>query len=95
MRNKLNMTRGLQHSLHTTFSYQSDLIFIIVFSQIFVILLIFTWLQAADKLNNPFGRDKGYDADLDEVLDTSLWRSSKILQQEHLAATDGNMEFLN
>ena len=66
-----------------------------MFSQILVILLILSWLQAADKLNNPFGQDKGYDADLDEVLDTSLWRSSKILQQEHLAATDGNMEFLN
>ena len=49
-----------------------------MFSQIFVILLILSWLQAADKLNNPFGRDKGYDADLDKVLDTSLWRRYEI-----------------
>ena len=66
-----------------------------------MILLILSWLQAADKLNNPFGEDKGYDTDLDEVLDTSLWRTSKILQQEHLASVDSNgrsigeMEFLD
>merc|ERR1719350_795498 len=29
--------------------------------ELFIILLILSWLQAADKLSNPFGQDKGYD----------------------------------
>ena len=68
---------------------------LILLLQLFVILLILSWLQAADKLNNPFGQDKGYDTNLDEVLDTSLWRSSKILQQEYLASSGKNLQFLD
>ena len=61
--------------------------------QLFLIILILSWLQAADKLLNPFGRDKGYDVNLVEELDNSLWRNSKHLQQQDLAR-EGKLEFL-
>ena len=57
-------------------------------------MLILSWLQAADKLNNPFGEDRGYDVELDEILDHSLLKSSKILKQEYLASSHGNLDFL-
>ena len=63
--------------------------------QLFLIMLILSWLQAADKLLNPFGRDKGYDVDLEEWLDSSLWRSSKTIQQQDLAAREGKLLFLD
>ena len=63
--------------------------------QLFLIMLILSWLQAADKLLNPFGRDKGYDVDLEQWLDSSLWRSSKTLQQQDLAAREGRLLFLD
>ena len=58
-------------------------------------MLILSWLQAADKLLNPFGRDKGYDVNLEEWLDSSLWRSSKTIQQQDLAAREGSLLFLD
>lgn len=56
--------------------------------ELFIIILILTWLQAADKLINAFGRDKGYDVNLVVELDDSLWMNSQLLQQQYLATSE-------
>ena len=70
------------------------IVFWTVLLQLFLVILILSWLQAADKLTNPFGRDKGYDVNLREELDSSLWRNSKHLQQQDLATRGGTLDFL-
>ena len=62
--------------------------------QLFTVLLICCWLQAADKLNNPFQDNKGFSVNVDEELDYSLWRSSKLLQHSDLASIEGKIDFL-
>ena len=81
------------HEVRQTFSPGPDITSLS--PQLFLIMLILSWLQAADKLLNPFGRDKGYDVNLEEWLDSSLWRSSKTLQQQDLAAREGRLLFLD
>ena len=62
--------------------------------ELFAVILIITWLQAADKLYNPFQENKGFSVDLEEELDYSLWRSSKLLQHSDLATKKGEIDFL-
>jgi len=62
--------------------------------ELFIILLILSWLQAADKLSNPFGRDKGYDVNLAEEMENSLWMNSKLLQEQDLSNREGRISFL-
>merc|ERR1712223_83401 len=71
------------------------IIFTVPGHELFLVMLILSWLQAADKLLNPFGRDKGYDVNLERWLDSSLWRSSKTRQQQDLAAREGRLLFLD
>ena len=62
--------------------------------QLFAVILVCSWLQAADKLYNPFQENKGFSVDLEQELDFSLWRSSKLLQHSHLASVRGKIDFL-
>jgi len=62
--------------------------------ELFAVILIITWLQAADKLYNPFQNNKGFSVNLEEELDYSLWRSSKLLQHSDLASKKGEIDFL-
>lgn len=80
---------------HPTEPKSSIIFFSIPGHELFIILLILSWLQAADKLSNPFGRDKGYDVNLAEELDVSLWMNSKLLQEQDLSNMDGRIRFLD
>ena len=62
--------------------------------QLFTVLLICSWLQAADKLYNPFRENRGFSVNVMEELDYSLWRSSKLLQHSDLATKQGEIDFL-
>jgi len=92
---------GAQNTDHNTDPYARAtsiaelIIFTVPGHELFLVMLILSWLQAADKLLNPFGRDKGYDVNLERWLDSSLWRSSKTLQQQDLAAREGRLLFLD
>jgi len=77
-----------------THTKTGQILFTLPGHELFTVFLICSWLQAADKLNNPFQENRGFSVNLKEELDFSLWRSSKLLQHSHMASIQGKFDFL-
>ena len=43
--------------------------------------LIVGWMKVAIYLQNPFGKDEGYDIDMQEYLDVEIWKASCITNE--------------
>jgi len=50
--------------------------FSIPWYQIVKIILMYAWLKVANIVRNPFGLDKDYDINLEEMLDQNIWKAS-------------------
>ena len=45
--------------------------------------LIIGWMKVAIFLQNPFGKDEGYDVDMVEYLDVEIWKAACITAEGH------------